>query len=75
MKYKNQAYITNIIRQLKKESGDSKKKIIKDMKAYYREACYEANKINSFTAPEEIDRRLQAKYFYEDIFDVLGVKY
>lgn len=73
-KYKNQKYIKKVANQIKEQSEEKKKEIIKELKEYYEEALYDYNKINPYTAPEEKERRTQAVYYYEDLFRELEEK-
>ena len=70
-KYHNQEYISKVAREIKKKSESEKEEIIKTLKEYHADALYEYCKINPYTAPEEIERREQAVYYYEDLLQKL----
>lgn len=74
MKYHNQKIIKEVADKIKKEPKEHIKGIIKDLKEYQSMAVYEFEKINDYTAPEEIKRREQAVYYYDDLLEILGVK-
>ena len=71
-KYHNQGYIEKVAREIKKKSESEKEEIIKTLKEYHGDALYEYCKINPYTAPEEIERREQAVYYYEDLLKKLA---
>ena len=71
MKYHNESYLRNIAKQIKNNSESDIKNIIKDLKKLLKEAQYEYNMINNYTAPEEIENRKQAVYYYEDLLSLL----
>lgn len=73
--YHNQKLIKRIVKNINKESEKKRAEIINDLKSFYESALDEQKHINEYTAPEEIESRNQAVYYYEDIFKELGVNY
>lgn len=71
MKYHNQEYVKKIADKIKSEPKDKIKDIMENLRKGQQEALYEFEAINSYTAPEEILRRTQAVYYYEDLFTLL----
>ena len=72
MKYKNQEYLKMICDDVNSKTPADRENIIKHLKMYQEEAVYEYNKINDYTAPEEVEARTQAVYYYEDLLSMLG---
>ena len=71
MKYHNESYLRNVAKEIKNNSKSDIKNIIKDLKELLKEAQYEYKMINNYTAPEEIENRKQAVYYYEDLLSLL----
>ena len=71
MKYKNQEYLKMVCDDINSKAPADRENIIKHLKMYQEEAVYEYNKINDYTAPEEVENRTQAVYYYEDLLSML----
>ena len=74
-KYHDQQIINDVIEQIKALSENEKEPALSRMRSYYEMAKEDCRHIDNTTAPEEANRRKQCVYYYEDIFDCLGIDY
>ena len=66
--YRDQGLIKRLVKALKKETAENQEDIRKELVTLYREAQEEVAHINNYTAPEEVRRRNQSVYYYQDLF-------
>lgn len=74
-KYHNQEYIEKVVKEIKALSSGDRAFVVTEMQSYYEAAKDEYRHISVYSAPEEINRRIQSVYYYEDIFDALNITY
>lgn len=74
-KYHNQKYIEKVVKEIEALSDNDRASVVSEMQHYYEVAKDEYRHISTHTAPEEINRRTQSVYYYEDIFDALNIAY
>ena len=70
--YRDQGLIKRMVKNLNKETKENQEEIRKELVRAYYEAQEEVAHINEYTAPEEIRRRNQSVYYYQDLFAGLG---
>lgn len=71
-KYRDQELIERVVFKVRSLPDDEQIRVRKELGEGYEVAKDDYNHIDEYTAPEEVERRRQAVYYYEDIFDELN---
>lgn len=74
-KYHNQGLIKSRVEDLTSQSKRFQNCVRKVFLKTYEIAEYEVYIINEYTPPEEIERRRQALYYHQDLFEAMKWKY
>lgn len=73
--YKDQKLLKRMVKAYNGEPEDMQQAIIGDFKIEYRDASDKRARLTSLSSAWEVEQANQACYFYEDFFEMVGVKY